>query len=146
MHRRVIAALPVVVWVLAIAVAYRLHQRAGVVGTVTGFANDRPVTLAHLEPGVVQKVHVRLYDEVARGRVLVTMDDRQERVRLAAIEKEIERLRAEVTAERARVAADNARAPSSRPMPGSGFCFGELWWNMTSCARCMREATHRFGS
>ena len=109
-HRWLIAILPTVVWVLAIAVAYQLHHRVGVTSTVAGFAADRPVTLAHLEPGTVQKVHVRLYEEVARGRALVTMDDRQERIRLAAIEKEIERLRTEVAAERARVAADNARA------------------------------------
>jgi multidrug resistance efflux pump len=42
--------------------------------------------------------------------VLVSLDDRSERIELEAIEQDIERLRAEVVAERSRLLADNARA------------------------------------
>lgn len=110
LRRLVIAALPTTVWLLAIVVAFGLYRRLYVSSTVTGHAQDEPVTLAHLEPGVVRKVHVQLYEEVNHGQVVVVMDDRQERIQLAAIEKDLERLGAEVAAERARVLADNARA------------------------------------
>jgi multidrug resistance efflux pump len=101
---------PVVVWALALAGAFYLYRRIGVTGVVTGFADDQPVTLAHLEPGIVRDVHVQLYDQVVCGQVLLSMDDREERIQLAAIERDIERLRAEVVAEQARLDADNARA------------------------------------
>lgn len=107
-RRSLMAAVPVVVWVLAIAAAFRLHQHVAFVGTVSGFADDQPVTLAHLVPGIVRDVHVQLYDPVVHGQVLVTMDDREERILLAAVEKDIERLRAEVLAEEARLSAGNA--------------------------------------
>jgi multidrug resistance efflux pump len=109
-RRLVIAALPTVVWVSAIVAAVYLYQRTVAPGTVTGYAEDATVTLAHPEPGTVREVHVKLYDYVTRGQVLVSMDDREERILLASIEKDIERLRAEVTAEEARSRADNARA------------------------------------
>jgi membrane fusion protein (multidrug efflux system) len=98
----------VVVWILAIVTAFHLHRRVAFVGTITGYADNRPVTLAHLEPGIVREIHVDLYDPVTHGQVLVTMDDREERLQLAAVEKDIERLRAEVLAEEARLSAGNA--------------------------------------
>ncbi len=109
-RRPLIGTVPVVVWALALAAAFHLYRRVEVAGMVTGFADDQPVTLAHLEPGVVRDVYVQLYDQVACGQVLLSMDDRQERITLAAIERDIERLRAEVVAEQARLSADNARA------------------------------------
>ena len=102
--------LPTVTWLVAIGAAVLLYQHIGLTGSVTGFADDQPVTLAHSEVGVVRDLHVQLYDQVARGQVLLTMDDRQERIQLGAIEKDIERLSAEVLAEQARLTADNARA------------------------------------
>lgn len=96
-------------FILAIGGAVYLHGRIGAAGTITGFADDQPVTLAHLEMGVVRGVHVQLHDEVACGQVLVSMDDREERIQLAAIEKDLERLRAEVAAAQARLPAENAR-------------------------------------
>jgi len=109
-RRLLITVVPAVVWVLAVVAAFQLYRRVGVIGTVTGFADDRAVTLAHLEPGVVRDIYVQLYDQVVRGQMLLSMDDRLERILLDAIEKDIERLRAEVVAEKARLCADNARA------------------------------------
>ena len=110
LRRPVLSALPVVVWIAAVAVAVHLHRRIGTGGVVTGFADAQPVTLAHPEPAVVRDVHVQLYDQVTRGQVLVSLDDRQERIELAAVQEDVERLRAEVSAARAALAADNARA------------------------------------
>ena len=109
-RRRVIAVVPAVVWLLTIVVALQLYQRPGAVPTMRGHAEDAPVRLAHFEPGVVRGVHVELYEQVTRGQVLLTMDDREERNQLAAIERDVARLSAEITAERARLQADNARA------------------------------------
>ncbi|UCE58160.1 MAG: HlyD family efflux transporter periplasmic adaptor subunit [Phycisphaerales bacterium] len=109
-RRKLIAAVPVVIWLLAIAATFQLYQRASFVGTVVGFADDQPVTLADLEPGIVRKVHVQLHDLVVHGQMVVTMDDRQERIELRAVEEDSERLRAEVLAEEARLSASNAGA------------------------------------
>ncbi|MCK4660096.1 MAG: HlyD family efflux transporter periplasmic adaptor subunit [Phycisphaerae bacterium] len=109
-RRLFISVLPTAVWVLAIAAAFHLYQRTGARCTISGFAEDQPVTLAHLEPGIVKRTYVQLYDRVTLGQVLVSMDDRQERIQLAVIEKDLQRLRLEVVAEQARVSADNARA------------------------------------
>ena len=110
MRRPLMAGVPVVVWLLAIGAALQLHRQVGMVAAVNGFAEDHPVTLAHLEPGVVREVYVRLYDQVSCGQMLVSMDDRQERIQLDATERDIERLRAEVLAEEARLSASNAWA------------------------------------
>ena len=110
MHRSFMAGITVAVWVLAIAGAWHLHQRAATTGTITGFADDQPIRIAHREPGVVRVVHVSLYEAVAGGQILVSMDDRQERIQLAAVEDDVERLRAEIAAAEARLSADNARA------------------------------------
>ena len=110
MRRPLMVALPVVVWVLAIGAALWMYRDAGTIAAINGFAEDQPVILAHLEPGVVREVYVRLYDQVCCGQMLVSMDDRQERIQLGATEKDIERLRAEVLAEEARLSAGNAWA------------------------------------
>ncbi|MHC4064912.1 MAG: HlyD family secretion protein [Planctomycetota bacterium] len=109
-RRLAITALPTTVWLLAIVAAFQLYHRLSTARTVTGHARDALVTVAHLEQGVVRKVQVDLYEHVAPGQVLMAMDDSEERILLAGIEKDIERLTADVTAERARILADNARA------------------------------------
>ena len=107
--QRSVAALPAVVWLLAIAAAWQLYDRAAPGGTLRGFAEHSPVTLAHLAPGMVRSVHVALYEAVHRGQRLVSMDDTAETIRLAALEKDIERLQAEVVAEQARLVASQGR-------------------------------------
>lgn len=99
-----------VVWIAAVLAALHLHQRIRTSTVLTGFAEDQPVTIAHLEPGVVRDVHVKLHEQVSHGQILISLDDREERIELAAVEKDIERLRAQVNAEHARLSADNARA------------------------------------
>lgn len=110
LRRWLFACTPVVVWCVAIAAAFTLHRHTSISGTVVGFADDQPVTLAHLEPGVVREVYVEVYDTVVRGRILLTMDDREERMQLKAVEADIDRLAAEVYAERARLEASGAWA------------------------------------
>ena len=102
--------MPVAVWIAAIVAAVHLHQRIRTGTLLTAFAEDRPVTIAHLEPGVIQNVHVALHEQVHCGQVLISIDDREERIRLAAIEKDIERLGADVVAAQVSMAAGNARA------------------------------------
>ena len=113
LRQRLVTATPVVVWGLAIIAALQLQWRLSAGDTLTGFADHQPVTIAHSEPGVVQDVHVRLYDEVVAGQVLLTLDDRQERIELAAVEKDIERLGAEVAAAQVRLRADNAQTQAN---------------------------------
>jgi multidrug resistance efflux pump len=104
------AALPLVVWLLAIAAALGLLRGVGPRGNLPGFADATSATLAHDASGVVRGVHVGPFDYVSRGQSLVTLDDSAARLRLAAVEKDIERLSAEVSAEAARLRATNAQA------------------------------------
>jgi multidrug resistance efflux pump len=104
------AALPTVVWGLAIVGAVCLYSRSTVMWTLKGYAEVTPITLTHFEPGTVREVHVSLYEIVSRGQILVSMDDHEERIQLAAVEQDIERLGAVIVAEQARLATDNARA------------------------------------
>lgn len=106
--RRLQAVTPVVVWCGAIVFAITLHRKAALHGDVVGYAVHQTITLAHPEPAVVRAMHVRLYDTVQAGQVLVTLDDTAERIELAAVEDDIERLAARVAAERARLEADHA--------------------------------------
>ena len=98
--RRVI---PVIAWGGAVAVAVWAHHRTGPSGTLRGFAEDQSVAVAHLESGIVRKLHVRLHEFVEPAQVLISMDDRPERLQLASIQKDLERLRAEANAERIRL-------------------------------------------
>jgi multidrug resistance efflux pump len=109
-YRVLMSATPVVVWLLAIGAAVWVHQSTQRGGLFVGYAEDRSVTLAHLEAGTVRQVRVQLHQDVGRGQILMAMDDRAERLGLAAIEKDLERLRATVASEAALLAADNARA------------------------------------
>ena len=110
LRRPLLTGVTVLVWLIAIGAALHLYQRIGVAGTINGFADDQPVTLAHFEPGVVRGVHVQLYDQVTHGQVLVSLDDREERIQLAAIQRDVDRLRAEIAAAQARLSTDDARA------------------------------------
>ncbi len=98
------------VWLAAIIGAVSLHERVRSRTVATGYAEARRVTIAHSELGVVRHVHVHLHEYVGQGQILVSLDDQQERIQLAAMEKDIERLQAEVAAQQAVIAADNARA------------------------------------
>ncbi len=109
-RRLVVGVLPTVVWLAAIAAACQLYYRLQVAVTVTGYAEDGAVKLSHPEPGVVRYVHVRLHDRVTSEQILVEMDDQAERATLASIEKDIERLKADVVSQRRQLEADNARA------------------------------------
>lgn len=108
--RRIRRYTPTVVWIAAVALAFRLDGEHRVVGPIVGYMRDQPVKLAHLEPGIVRNVHVRLHELVEPGQILVSMDDRQERIALAAIQKDIERLTADVEARRAQIVAANGQA------------------------------------
>ncbi len=110
MRRWLVAITPAVVWFLAIGVSLTLYFRVGAQGIVVGFADCKPVKLAHLESGVIREVYVELHDQVLRGQALLALDDQEERIQLAGIETDIQRLRAEVAAEQARLTVDNNRA------------------------------------
>ena len=109
-RRALLATVPVVIWFLAIGAAVKLHPQFGAAGSILGYAEDRQVTLAHLQAGVVQSVHVRLHETVQPGQILLRMDDAHARTQLEAVRQEIEQLTAQVAAEQARLVADNARS------------------------------------
>lgn len=108
----VVVFLPILVWCVAIVAAIWIYRGLGTRGSVTGYAEDRPVTLAHLETGVVRDVRVQLHQAVYRGQVVLAMDDTDERLVLAAMEKDIDRLKSNIEAERVKFITDNARASS----------------------------------
>jgi multidrug resistance efflux pump len=110
LRRWFIAVLPVVVWLAAIGGAVELHRRGASSGALVGYAGHDPITLAHPEAAVAREVHVRAFERVVAGQVLITLDDRAERIELAGVEADVERLRAEVDAAAAQQRADNARA------------------------------------
>ncbi len=110
LRRATRAFLPVVVWLSAIAATLHLYRSIAGPGTIEGYAVDEAVRLACFESGIIRDVHVRVYDPVVRGQLLMSLDDRRERIQLAAIEKDIERMHAEVVAEKTRLGADNTRA------------------------------------
>lgn len=95
-------------WCGAILCAIVLYRKEALQGDVVGYALHQPFTLAHPEPAVVRAIHVGLYDAVQAGQIVVTLDDTAERIQLAAIEDDIERLAAKVAAERARLEVDKA--------------------------------------
>jgi len=103
LRRRWRAALPWLTWTAALAAAVILYRQRTLVSPLTGYARSTTVALAHDEPGVVRQVAVQLYDEVAAGQVLVSLDDQAERLELAVLEQDIQRLRAAVDAEEERL-------------------------------------------
>ncbi|MEE8170798.1 MAG: HlyD family efflux transporter periplasmic adaptor subunit [Phycisphaerae bacterium] len=136
-------AVQAVVWIGAIVAIVWLHGRVESGGTLIGYGEDRSVTLAHLENGVVRDVHVQLHEDVRSGQILVQMDDRQERIRFAAIQKDIERLRADVAAERAGLAADNARAGSAVDDLSRRFLLDREATHVDYLAQLMEDARDR---
>lgn len=110
MRRTVVAIAPSAVWFGAIAAAGLLYWRGDRANTITGYAEEAPVVIAHTELDTVRDVHVRLYEPVTVGQVLVSMDDREERILVAQIEQDIARLRADVVAEEVRHRFELTRA------------------------------------
>lgn len=110
LRRWLAAATPAVVWLLAIVGAVALHHRGGRSGSLPGYAESTAVALSHPEAGVAREVHVRLFDRVKAGQLLVSLDDHAHRIQLAAAEADVRRLEAEVGAAAAEHASDNARA------------------------------------
>jgi len=100
---------PAVVWVAAIVAALGLYRHVYPAAAVVGHAAGESLTLCHLEPGVVRAVHVALHQDVEPGQIVVAMDDREERIELAALQKELEQMRAEVLAEEAKLTAEGVR-------------------------------------
>jgi multidrug resistance efflux pump len=105
----VLLRLPAVVWLGAIVAAIYLYQRVGTTGTITGFADDQPVSLAHFEAGVVRDVEVNLHDWVRRGQMVVELENTEERIALSVIESDLLCRRAQVEAERAQLELDAER-------------------------------------
>lgn len=108
--RNVKRAAPTVVWLMAIGVAFYFWDGFGHGGTIIGLGEDLSTVIAPGESGIVRQVHVDLHQSVDPGQIILTMDDRQERIRLAALRSDIKRLHGEVAAAEAQLTADNARA------------------------------------
>lgn len=102
-------ATPSVLWLAAVIVAIRFGGFGNDISRVIGFAEADQITIANFESGVVRRVHVHLHSHVEPGQILLEMDDRIDRVHLAAMRVEVERLRAEVPAEEARLVTESSR-------------------------------------
>lgn len=82
LRRRLIAWVPAAVWLLAIAAAVFLARRGAVSGSLMGAADHQSVTISHPDAGVVREVHVELFQHVAAGQVLLSLDDGKGQVTL----------------------------------------------------------------
>jgi multidrug resistance efflux pump len=108
-QRVLVANVPTIVWLGAVAAVAVLEWRTHRTSLVTGYGESPPVVLAHSEPGCVRAVHVRLFDFVRPGQVLISLDDTEERILLMQVEKDLERVRAEVLATATRMRFESAR-------------------------------------
>lgn len=108
MRRLFEAFAPAAVWLVAIAAAGYLYSKRSMTGTITGYAEVRPVTVAHLEPGMVRELRAQLHQLVEPGELLAKMDDRDDRLELSTITTDLKRLQGEVKAERTRLNLEQA--------------------------------------
>jgi len=104
------AVAPVIVWLMAIVAAVWLHGRIVAPGPITGYAEDRSVTLMNLLAGVVRDVRPRLHEPVEQGQIVARLDDRADHLALQTLKADLVRLEAEVDAEDARLTADRNQA------------------------------------
>ncbi len=112
--RRIVrSAGPIVVWVVAIAAALGLAKRISHTGPMTGYAEDRTVTLVNLASGLVRDVRPRLHEEVQEGEIVARLDDTADALHLKTLEVDVKRLQSEVEAESAKLAMDAAREDTS---------------------------------
>ncbi len=109
-RRRMLFGVQVAVWVGACALALREYQRVGGRLTLAGYARSQTVVLAPQVAGAVREIRVRLHEPVEAGQVLAAMDDQRERLALAAIEADVARLRATVSAEQIRLTTERSTA------------------------------------
>lgn len=101
---------PIAVWLLALAAVLVLYSRRSNTGSVVAYGEERSITIAHLEPGMVRELRVELHQIVEPGELLAKMDDRADRLRLSTISKDLERLKYEVEAERSQIEMAQASA------------------------------------
>ncbi len=94
---------PVVVWVLAVVAVVALIQQRSVYVEAPAIAQSRDAAVASVEDGVLQGIHVGLFEHVEAGQVVAVMDDCLFRAEKAEAEVELARLRAEVAAARERL-------------------------------------------
>lgn len=109
-RRLVGRVIPFVIWVMAIVLAFRLNPQLGLAGRFTGYAESRPVIVAHAESGMVRELRVGLHQVVEPGEILLKLDDHQERLHLATISSDLERIRKEVDAARVKLELDQVGA------------------------------------
>lgn len=108
-QRVLVGVLPTIVWLGALIAVAVLEWRTHQTSLVTGYGESPPIVLAHSEPGCVRTVYVRLFDMVRTGQMLVSLDDTEERILLGQVEKDLERLRADVLATATRMRFESAR-------------------------------------
>lgn len=113
LRRIVRGAGPIAVWLAAIAVAVVLARRVRHVGPLTGYAEDRTITLVNLSSGLVRDVRPRLHEEVQEGEIVARLDDTADALHLKTLQADVKRLQADVEAEAARLAMEAARQDTS---------------------------------
>lgn len=98
------------VWIVALGAAAFLYSRRSMTGSLVGYAEERSVTVAHLEPGMVREMRIELHQSVEPGQLLAKMDDRDDRLHLNTISTDLKRLEREVEAERIRLGMEESSA------------------------------------
>ncbi|RIK69281.1 MAG: hypothetical protein DCC65_00625 [Planctomycetota bacterium] len=100
------ALIPAALWIGAVAAALSLYPRRFSTGSVIGYAEDLSITMTNVEPGLVRNLGAKLHEFVEPGDVLVRMDDREDRLHLITLSKDLERLQNEVESERIKLNLD----------------------------------------
>jgi multidrug resistance efflux pump len=106
--RKLIRITPAVVWLLAIGGAMMLFSREHRVGSLSGFAEDRSITIAPTELGRVRELRAELHQFVEPGDILVQFDDRDDQLALATMTTDLEHLRKEIESEASKLQFEEA--------------------------------------
>jgi len=101
-RRRVLRAVPLLVWAAAIGGTVVLGGRLPTVGHFTGIADSAASTVSAPVDGRINALLVTLHQDVEPGQVIARLDDTDVRLKLTEATYELERLRADM----ARRAAD----------------------------------------
>jgi multidrug resistance efflux pump len=100
---------PLVVWLVAVAMAVGLYQRRAGPLHVVGYAERRTVALSAVDPRPVNALLARLHQPVQKNQILLALDDTLERQQLQIVDAEIAELRGQLSATRAQLDLDRGR-------------------------------------
>jgi multidrug resistance efflux pump len=104
------AALPLLVWLLAVVAAYWLYRQSSGGGQAVGIAEAREFTVSPTEIGRLASLETALGQGVAEGQVLAKLDTAPLQREIAVADAELRELQAKVPAEDRTIEQSDLRA------------------------------------